>query len=69
MARRTKVFVQTTRWDYRYNSSRRLYVPTPLVFSYCTGLYMSSRDDNGQVEVFARMENTSVTMARLNALC
>lgn len=63
------MFVPVPSWWHRYDLTRLLYVPTPPVFSYCTGAYMKYRDDKARVEMLSRTENALMTAACIFAAC
>lgn len=67
--RRGKIFVSVFGWCSRYDDLRFLYVPSPQVFSYCTGIYKDCQVKNWRVEFIARMENALMTMGCLLAAC
>lgn len=46
-----------------------LYVPPPLVSSYCTGTYRSRSDDKGRVQIMARTENALMKMGSIFTAC
>lgn len=59
---RATVFVSALdRWS-RYEPTRLLYVSTPQVFSYCTGVYRNCLDGNGHEEMISRAEKELMSM-------
>lgn len=60
-ARSSDLFMLVSGSWLLHGDTRLLYVPTPPVFSYCTGIYMNRLDDEGRVEITARTENALMT--------
>lgn len=68
-ASRGKVQVSVVgRW-WCYDYTRLLYVPTPPVHSYCTGIYKNQRNDKRRVETITRTEDAFMTMGCVFAAC
>lgn len=52
-----------------YESSRHLYVPTPPVFAYCSGLYKAGGNNRDRVIGIAKTENLVMLLASFLSAC